>query len=277
MSFWTKLDGFLNDGTSQIGKWYNNIVHPYDREDTAYERNLQQTIFEREDNAVQRRVADLEMAGLSPVLAAGSAAGAGQPINARHEGANPLEAMQFALSMKQNMANLSRTKAEQERINLQNEIDIYNLDKAKELGVTTTAANSEWASIANAIFSFLGWSDPDGGGSPAPGDSGKIPLLSAMGTELSNLFSGNFTPTPRAKLSDDVAEAMVADFKNYNDYERAVKLRNGNPLSFDDWFNLRSYKYGNITTKKEMKKNYDSSSLPVATKGYVPPGWNGTR
>lgn len=276
MSFWTKMDGFLNGATSQIGKWYTNIVNPYDREDTAYERNLQQTIFDREDNAVQRRVADLEMAGLSPVLAAGSAANAGQPISARHNGANPLEAVEFALAMKQNMANLAHTKADQERIKLQNRIDAYNLGKAKDLGITTGAANSQYAALANAVLAFLGWSDPNGG-APAPGDTGKIPLLSAMGSELSNLFSGNFTPSSRPKLSDGVAESMVADFKNYNDYERAVRLRNGNPLSFDDWFNLRTYKYGNLTSKKEMKKNYDSSSLPVATKGYVPPGWNGTR
>lgn len=45
-----------------------------------YQGNQQNKLWEREDNAVQRRVADLKAAGLSPTLAAGSAASTSQPI-----------------------------------------------------------------------------------------------------------------------------------------------------------------------------------------------------
>jgi len=81
-----------------------------------YQRELQDTLFEREDNAVQRRVADLQAAGLSPVLAAGSAAGAGPAVSISSAKKDAPQKSPQASLMKMEalarMADISKTMAE---------------------------------------------------------------------------------------------------------------------------------------------------------------------
>lgn len=52
----------------------------FQREQFEYSKALQNKIFEREDNAITRRKADLINAGINPLLAAGSGAGAGSVV-----------------------------------------------------------------------------------------------------------------------------------------------------------------------------------------------------
>lgn len=78
------VDGIINGFTGLVDTAVNaNIASQnlnLQRDNLNYQKDLQKQIFAREDNAVQRRAQDLEAAGLSKTLAAGSAANAGSVV-----------------------------------------------------------------------------------------------------------------------------------------------------------------------------------------------------
>lgn len=105
-----------------IGALYNNKQQKENQEytramnqrDFDYQQALQQQIFEREDTAVQRRMQDLEAAGLNPNLAAGSAAGAGAVVG--RSNTQQTSAPQFELgSMMDAIAAAQQIKAQKQQ------------------------------------------------------------------------------------------------------------------------------------------------------------------
>lgn len=66
--------GLLNFGSSLLN-------FGLQKKNFDYQKALQKEIFAREDTAVQRRMSDLQAAGLNPNLAAGSGAGAGSVVS----------------------------------------------------------------------------------------------------------------------------------------------------------------------------------------------------
>lgn len=117
--------GLALSGVSSIANFWQQ------HQNLDYQKGLQQDIFSREDSSIRRRVADLKAAGLSPVLAAGQGASAGQAIRTdppQIEG-NPLQDAMQLMKMKQ---EIGVSEAQRKLLESQNRIADANARYAKK-------------------------------------------------------------------------------------------------------------------------------------------------
>lgn len=136
--------GSIATGGMLLDQYWNYKNYQLQKEQYNYEKELQQTIFSREDNATQRRVADLRAAGLSPVLAAGSPAGAGAVVSTQAPQIGKFgldEKVAGLISMIKMDADISRTREEERYIQQQR----YNLEKMLPFQIDATKANAQSA------------------------------------------------------------------------------------------------------------------------------------
>lgn len=135
------------------------------REVYDYQKSLQERIFQREDNAVQRRALDLEKAGLSKTLAAGNGANAGQAIKvdtpqseSALRGQALSQGVQNMLSIAQAKANIALTEANAKKAESEANINEYDLNWFDSAGLPT-GAKSGLVFFLNSIATNLGISN----------------------------------------------------------------------------------------------------------------------
>ncbi len=127
------LGGASNIVSNIFSSGQNRANIQSQRELLDWQKSAQQTTWNREDNAVQRRVNDLKLAGISPQAAAGGAAASSGPIGMKAPQGDP----SIAIKQQQNMqntinsvANIAQTLAQTQVLKATGEIKDVEADVA---------------------------------------------------------------------------------------------------------------------------------------------------
>lgn len=164
------LEGLV--GAQAAGGLVSSLLNYKAMQDNlSWQKNAQRNTWAREDNAIQRRAADLRAAGLSKTLAAGSAASSGLVVSTTApQITNPLDGVadkaSALMQMKQNIAqsdaqialikdqqaqaqaNTAKAKADVLNTNVDTSEKAYNLDLYKKMGVPTNTSSDVKTGVA---------------------------------------------------------------------------------------------------------------------------------
>lgn len=240
MDFLTSILGFFG---SLIGgifnydstKKTNDLNYKIHQEDLEYQTKMTQAQWERDDNAHQREVADLEKAGLSPL-----ANTTGSPVTPAQGATNPIamQAPQFDVSSLINSMVQNKKLDEEKRHNLK--VEEFRADEISQ----------GWQELENKVTELNI-------------ESEKLAEEFRHNTRLETIAANNFNELVRHNEKEESLREQEQNIKEYNEKQKALieemnRVTSGRTITphwCDSLEELEAYEEERLAARKELYAN----------------------